>query len=148
MVGSVSSTSSVLSSYSTQSSSSSSSLTEEQKTTLEEILAKYDPDSMDEESTQAMMDEIKAAGITPSEEFGEIMNAAGFEPPEKPEGPPPEEETSTTSETSETEIPQCVLDFLEKQESGTVTEDDVNTLVQTLLSTDQSTTGTIIDQKA
>ena len=143
MVSSVSSTSSVYSGY--QSTSSSSSLTEEQKSTLEDIISKYDPDNMDEESMTAMMDEIKEAGITPSKEFGEIMNTAGFEPPEKPQGPPPTEETD---ETSETETPQCVLDFLEKKETGEITDEDINTLVQSLLSTDQSTTGTIVDQKA
>ncbi len=82
--------------YTSQVGSTNSSLTEEQKTTLEEILSKYDASSMTDEEVKKMMDEIRAAGIRPSKEFGEIMNEAGFKPPEKPQGPPPENSASGT----------------------------------------------------
>lgn len=127
-------------------------LTDDQKSTLSDILAKYDPENMTDEETIAMMDEIKAAGITPSKEFGEIMNAAGFKPPEKPQGPPPLEGTDSTTSTSSStvtaEVPEYMASFLEKQQSGTATEDDILSLIQNLLNTNKSTTGSIIDTKA
>lgn len=130
----------------------SSKLTDDQKSTLSDILSKYDPENMTDEETIAMMDEIKAAGITPSKEFGEIMNAAGFNPPEKPEGPPPSEgtdsSTSISSSTVTAEVPEYMASFLEKQQSGTATEDDILSLIQNLLSANKSTTGSIIDTKA
>lgn len=149
MVSSISSSSVIQSNYQT---STSSKLTDDQKSTLADILAKYDPENMTEEETMAMMDEIKAAGITPSKEFGEIMNAAGFKPPEKPQGPPPSEGTDSTTSTSSStvtaEVPEYMASFLEKQQSGTATEDDILSLIQSLLSTNQSTTGSIVDTKA
>ena len=139
MVGSIGSISTSL--YQNQVSSGSQ-LTDDQKTTLEEILAKYDSESMTQESMKSMMDEIKEADIKPCKETREIMDAAGFQPPEKPQGPPPEEETSSTQE-----IPQCILDFMEKQETGEVTDSDVNSLIQSLLSSGQTAQGSIVDQK-
>jgi hypothetical protein len=124
-------------------SESSSKLTEDQKTKLEEILAKYDPENMTDESAKAMMDEIKAAGIGPSREFGQIMNEAGFKPPEKPEGPPPQDSAGGVQK----EMPDFMIDFMKKQEAGEVTDADIYSLIQNLLSTDKSTTGSIIDQK-
>ncbi len=129
--------------YTSQVSSNSSSLTDEQKTTLEEIIAKYDPANMTEEETKTMMDEIKAAGIRPSKEFGEIMNAAGFKPPERPQGPLPEDSASEIKEN----LPQYLLDFIEKQESGTVTQDDIDTLIKNLQNSGDVTKGQLVDQK-
>jgi Ca2+-binding EF-hand superfamily protein len=83
MVSSVSSSSSSYL-YQTSSSTTSTKITEEQKKKLQEVLDKYDADSMTEEDTKSMMDEISELGIKPSKEFGEIMNTAGFTPPEKP----------------------------------------------------------------
>jgi hypothetical protein len=149
MVSGISSSGSIQSNYQT---STTSKLTDEQKSTLADIIAKYDPENMTDEDTKAMMDEIKEAGIGPSKEFGEIMNAAGFKPPEKPEGPPPTDDTtsstSSSSTTSTTEVPEYLASFLEKQESGTATEDDILTLVQNLLNSNKSTTGSIVDTKA
>lgn len=124
-------------------SETSSKLTDDQKTKLEEILAKYDPNNMTDESAKAMMDEIKAAGIGPSREFGQIMNEAGFKPPEKPEGPPPEDSAKGVQQ----EMPDFMVDFMKKQESGEVTEEDIYSLIQNLLAADKSTTGSIVDQK-
>lgn len=141
MVGSIGS--SGISASSFQMEFSSKKLTDEQKQTIEDIISKYDPENMTDESAKAMMDELKAAGIGPSREFGEIMNAAGFKPPEKPEGPPPQDSTQSTQQ----EIPEFMVDFMQKQESGEVTDADIATLIQNLLNTNKSTTGSIIDQK-
>lgn len=122
--------------------SAGSTLTDEQKKTLQDIISKYDPDNMTDESTKAMLDEIKAAGIKPGKEFGEIMNTAGFKPPEKPQGPPPADESTSLK------VPEYIASFLEKQESGTATEEDIISLIQNLLTSNKSTTGSIVDTKA
>lgn len=120
------------------------SLTEDQKKTLQEIIAKYDPENMTSEDTKAMMDEIKETGIKPSKEFGEIMNAAGFKPPEKPSGPPPQEVEGSSTEN---DLTSQLLELLNEQKSGTVTEEDLTTFIESLKSSGNSLIGTLINQK-
>lgn len=122
---------------------STSKLTDEQKETLQEILAKYNPDNITQDSIKAMMDEIKSAGITPSKDLREIMEAAGFKPPEKPQGPPPDETAGSTGN-----IPQYLLDFIEKQESGEVTQEDIDSLILSLQNSGKTTLGSLVDQKS
>ena len=129
--------------FTSQISSSSSTLTDEQKTSLEEILAKYDPENMTEEETKTMMDEIRSAGIRPSREFGEIMNAAGFKPPERPQGSPPQDFAMGTQEN----LPQYLLDFIQKLESGSVTQEDIDTLIKNLQNSGEAIHGQLVDQK-
>lgn len=118
-------------------------LTDDQKSQLEEIISKYDPNNMTQEAAKSMMDEIKNAGITPSKDLRDIMDAAGFKPPEKPQGPPPDVNASETKQ----QLPQYLQDFIEKEQSGGVTQDDINSLIQSLQSSGQSTQGSIVDQK-
>ncbi len=117
-------------------------LTDEQKETLQGILANYDSENMTQDSMKAMMDKIKAAGITPSKDLREIMDEAGFKPPEKPQGPPPEESTGTTN------VPQYLIDFMQKQESGEVTQEDIDSLIASLQSSGKTTVGSLVDQKS
>lgn len=120
-------------------------LTDDQKSTLQSIIANYDPENMTDENMKSMMDEIKEAGITPSKEFGEIMNTAGFKKPEKPEGEPPMgPPPATTSQDSKTS--QLISEFLAKKDSGEITEDDLANLIKTLNKTGQSTQGLIVDK--
>jgi hypothetical protein len=119
-------------------------LTDEQKKTLEDILAKYDSSSITQEQTKALFDELKDSGIKPSKEVKEIIDAAGFKPPEKPQGPPPEESTSSTSSS----IPDYLLSFLSKQEDSSVTQADVNTLIKNLQENGEVSQGVLVDKKA
>ncbi len=115
----------------------------EEKKQLEEILAKYDPESMAEDETKALFDELKSSGIRPSKEVREILDSAGFKPPEKPQGPPPVE-MGTNSEMS---IPDFLAEFLEKQEAGTVTDQDLNLLIQQLQNNGAISQGVLVDKK-
>ena len=121
------------------------SLTDEQKTTLSEIIAQYDPENMSKDDMKTMMDEIKSANIPPSKDLKEIMDAAGFEPPKRPEDegamPPPPQNGSK-------EIPGFIQEFMQKQESGEATQDDFNQLLQTLQEKGFDTTGLLFDQKS
>jgi hypothetical protein len=124
--------------YQSQSSTSSStSLTDDQKSALEEILEKYDVENMTDEEKQTMMDEMKSAGIQMTDETKEIMDSAGFTPPS-----PPEESTST-----EEEIPDYLKDFIEKQQAGEVTQDDIDALVQKLQASGETVPGALVDTK-
>jgi len=122
---------------------STSKLTDEQKETLNGILVKYNPDNITQDSMKAMMEEIKAAGITPGKDLREIMDAAGFKPPEKPQGPPPDEAMGSTGN-----VPQYLLDFIEKQESGEVTQEDIDSLIANLQASGKTTVGSLVDQKS
>jgi|WetSurMetagenome_2_1015567.scaffolds.fasta_scaffold688744_1 hypothetical protein len=123
--------------------STSSKLTDDQKSALEEILAKYDVEEMTDDEKKSMMDEMKSTGIPMTSDTKEIMDAAGFTPPEKPQGPPPEESTST-----EEEIPEYLKDFIEKQQAGEVTQEDIDTLVEKLQASGETVPGALIDTKA
>ena len=129
--------------YSPRINSENNTLTDDQKNTIEEILSKYDPGSMTQDSMKEMMDELKATGIPPSKETGELLNAAGFKPPEKPQGPPPQSQSVNSQD-----LPQYLQDFLQKQEAGTLTQADVNTLIQNLQDSGNLSQGYLIDQMA
>ncbi|RJP61968.1 MAG: hypothetical protein C4539_18985 [Ignavibacteriales bacterium] len=118
-------------------------LTDEQKETLQSIISNYDPENMTQESMKAMMEEIKAAGITPGKELRDIMDAAGFKPPEKPQGPPPQE-----SADIQNSLPQFLIDFMEKQQSGEVTQEDIDSLIANLQASGKTTVGSLVDQKS
>lgn len=118
------------------------SLTDDQKTTLEGILSKYDPETTTGETMKAMMDEIKEAGITPSKDFKKIMDDAGFKPPEKPSGTPPDETQSTDSDIS-----KQLLSLLKGLVSGETSDDDINSLIKSIKSSSNSTVGTLVNQK-
>ena len=57
-------------------------LTDDQRTSLEEILAKYDPENMTKEEMESLRTELREAGIPRCREVGQAMKEAGFAPPE------------------------------------------------------------------
>ena len=160
MISSISSAS--LYQYTSQTGSVSNVLTDDQKTKLQEIISQYDPNNMTADDMKSMMDEIKSAGITPSKGLKDTLDAAGFKPPEKPQGPPPNGQppenfvqsgsssnsSSTSSTSSSSDISQYLLDFLKKQNSGQVSQSDINSLIQKLTNYEASGSGSIIDQTA
>ncbi|BBD08147.1 hypothetical protein [Desulfovibrio ferrophilus] len=58
-------------------------MTEEQKTTAEEILAKYDPENMTRDDMLAMRKEFHEAGIPRSRELQQMLQESGFKGPRK-----------------------------------------------------------------
>ena len=136
-------------------------LTDDQKSQLQEIAAKYDPESMTREDVASMMAEIQEAGIRPGEDMKSILEEAGFElqPPQGgappkgmggPGGPPPMGMGGSMGEDSE--ISDAVQDFVEKAMAGEVTEDDIASFLETIQSQtedeeDETVLGLIVDQK-
>lgn len=119
-------------------------LTDDQKQKLDEILAKYDSSSITSDSMKSLMDELRSSNIPPCKETREAMDAAGFKPPEKPQGPPPDDQTQGTQNS----LPQYLLDFIQKEESGSVTQDDIDSLIKNLQNSGETTTGSLVDEKA
>jgi hypothetical protein len=73
-------------------------LTEEQKSTVKDVLSQYDPSNLSESDMQEIKSAMDEAGIKPGRGMMSAMKEAGFEPPEggrgpqgagRPEGPPP-----------------------------------------------------------
>lgn len=121
-------------------------LTDDQKSKLQEILAKYDSESATDEEIKSMLDEIKETGIRPSEDLKNTLQEAGFELKPPQGGPPPMGPNGATG--APPEAPQFVQDFMSKIQSGDVTEDDLTTFLETLKSQTPSLTGIIIDKKS
>jgi hypothetical protein len=156
MVSGISSTSS---SQYTSSTSSSSTLTDDQKKTLDDILSNYDSSNLTADSTKSLMDSLKSSGIKPSKAVQDYMSSKGFDI-KAPQGPPPSDSLSGLSSTSlsssssssssgtnsTSSLPSYLQDFITKEEAGTVTQDDINSLISSLQNSGQNTTGVLVDQ--
>ncbi|WP_461211336.1 hypothetical protein [Desulfocurvus sp. DL9XJH121] len=92
-------------------------MTEDQKSTVEEILAKYDPENMTREDMEALRMELEEAGIGRSRELMKMMQEAGFKPPEKPKQPM-EEDTRYGVQKGE------LWDLYQQLQSGEVSEEE------------------------
>ena len=119
-------------------------LTEDQKTKLEEILAKYDSENLSDEDWAALREELKDAGIPPCRDTFSIMREAGIKPPPPPEGgkgpgpmPPSAEEDEENSE---------VLSLFEQLKSGEITKDEFYSQIEALLENGTVSAGAVIDK--
>jgi Ca2+-binding EF-hand superfamily protein len=172
MISGISSLSSSL--YTSSNSSSSTSLTDDQKTELNSILANYDSSDMTQSSTQSLLDTLKSSGIQPSQAVQSYIASKGFNI-QPPQGPPPPDSTSalsslnsttlsslsgagstsssslgsiSSSSSSDASLPAFLQDFIDKEKAGSVTQDDINSLVTSLQNSGQSTTGALVDQSS
>lgn len=119
-------------------------MTDEQKTQVSELITKYDSSNMNPDSMKSLMEEIKALGVKPGEDLKNIMDSAGFKPPQAPKegmGRPQK------SRSGLNELPDFLKDFIQKSREGSVTDDDVNTLVAELQNNGYGTSGSIIDEE-
>lgn len=115
-------------------------LTDDQQGQLEEILARYDPENMTADSTRAMREDIKEAGIRPGEDLKNALEEAGFEV-----GPPPDARRGAMG--VQPEPPQFVQEFIDKVMAGDVTDEDVASLRTALRTHWQTVTGKLVDQQ-
>ena len=128
------------------------SLTETQKKTLQEIIAKYDMENMTDSDFESLVSDLKEAGIRPSAEVDSILEETGLNIEDfMKESPPPppmsgaggmgkpkdmeeglEELLKISEETEDTELQTLVEELLAKYEDGTVTEEDHQELMSYL----------------
>ena len=165
MVSGISGTNSTL--Y-TNSTSSSSGLTDDQKKKLDDILSNYDSSNMTADSAKSLMDALKSSGIKPSKDVKDYLDSKGFDI-KPPKGAPSPDATSilsslnstslssasSTSSTgsasgtsSSSNLPAYLQDFINKEQAGTVTQDDINSLIASLQNSGQNTTGVLVDQSS
>ena len=171
----ISGVSSLSSSLYTSSTSSGSSLTDDQKEKLNSILANYDSSNMTQDSTQSLLDALKSSGIQPSQAVQSYIASKGFNI-QPPQGPPPPDSTSSLSclnsttlsslsdssstsssssgsnsfstVSSDAGLTAFLSDFIDKKKTGSVTQDDINSLITNLQNSGQSTTGALVDQSS
>lgn len=121
------------------------SLTEEQRSTLEEILAKYDSEDITEEELQALRSELEEAGIPRCPEAGRMIREAGLmgEPPEEGQGPPPGPPPQSTSADN-----SSLLELIEQYEAGEISQNDLFSSLEEFFQAGISATGNLLDQMA
>ena len=136
-------------------------LTEEQQSTLEEILSQYDLENLTEDELDEIHSQMDEAGIQRSRETMEIMTEAGIDfssmaPPEGGmQGPPPEggmgsidmsSISGTSGLTATTEEGTTLMTLISQLQSGEASEDDVQSYVEQLKQAISSSVGNMIDQ--
>ena len=121
------------------------SLTEDQKTTLEEILSKYDSENLTEEDRQALQSELEEAGIPRCQESAKMLREAGLlsAPPEKESG----SDQSLLEATQEEETSE-LADLIEQFKSGEITQDQFMSMIQQYAESGMLTPGNLIDELA
>lgn len=105
-------------------------MTEEEKSTVAEILSQYDPENLSAADKREMMKDLKESGIEPSKELFALIKDAGFEIA------PPTEEFSVASMLSgdnSTDSTTDLSSLLEKYQSGEITEEELRTQMQRML---------------
>ncbi|MBI9072653.1 MAG: hypothetical protein JEY94_13705 [Melioribacteraceae bacterium] len=113
-------------------------LSDEQKTSLNDIVSKYDPSSISKSDFETMMTEIKEAGITPSKELKGFMEEAGFE---MPEGGP-----RGAKGSGRPEPPQFMKDLIKQLETGDISEDELKSFIESFKNGNDDPEGTLVDK--
>ena len=133
--------SSISSSYSTNSAiHQSQQMTNEQKEVVTGIFSKYEASGISKEDFQSMMDEIKKAGIKPSEDLKKAIISAGFEMPAG-SGPKGIEEEVRSK-------PPEFKKLMEKLKNSDITEEEVQTYIKNLKNDSNKISGSIMDNYA
>jgi len=150
--------------------SSQSKLTDEQKQTVNDILAEYDSSDISQQDFHEIFEQFQAAGISGGESLKSTTEAAGFDfssniqttiesgealpggmgpPPGGPAGgnpPPPPPESAESSSSSE--YSDLLAQLLEDYENGEADLTDFEALIENIKSTSFSSTGNIVNNQA
>lgn len=120
-------------------------LNDQQKTQAQEIISKYDPQNMTQEDQMSMRQEFREAGIHPGEDLKNILEEAGFEVKPPPRMHPP----MMGAKSMQTEgAPQFFIDFIEKLTAGNLTEEDIDTFIESMKTNGEEIKGLLINQTA
>ena len=111
-------------------------LTDEQKETVNNILSNYDSSKMTKADYESLKVEFVDAGIKPSEDLKGIMEEAGFEVPERP-GPQGAKGKGKPPEFSK---------LLEKLQDSDVSEEEIQSFLQSLQNEKGEFSGTLMDE--
>ena len=123
-------------------------LTDDQKTTITEILSQYDPENVTEEDAQAIFQAFKDAGITPTRGMKEVIEAAGFDAEDlRSKGmtdnqmPPPPSQSSGVNLSAL----QSLQEILNQYDLTNLSEEDQTSLTNKLLENGFLQPGSMVD---
>ena len=105
-------------------------LTDDQKSTIEDILSKYDAENLTTDDAQAIFDEMRDAGISPGSAMKEAVEEAGFDlEPFKPEGgPPPPPPSGGMNQGLDVESLQSLQNILNQFDLSNLSSEDEESL--------------------
>lgn len=124
-------------------------MSDEEKTQVKSLLEQYDTENMTEEDTKSLFEEIKSLGVKPGEDLKTMMEDAGVKPPKPPQGggKPPQGGISKEVSTRDN-MPSYLSEFVSKAQSGDISDEDLNTILNTLQQNGYGTNGNIFDDNA
>lgn len=125
-------------------------MSDEEKTQVKSLLEQYDTENLSEDDTNTLFDQIKSLGVKPGDDLKTLMEDAGVKPPKPPEGGgrPPKGESSTETVSTKSNMPSYLSEFVSQAQSGSITDDDLNTILSTLQQNGYGTSGNIFDDNA
>ena len=103
------------------------SLTDEQKSTIEDILSNFDLENMNEEDHMALGEALREAEIPPTEETMGLLQEAGLEPMQGMVPPPP---PSTSMASMSEEEEEFFTTLIEQAQSGEISTEELLTQVE------------------
>lgn len=115
-------------------------LTDSQKETASSILSNYDSSSMSSSDFEALKVQFEDAGINPSEDLKGMMEDAGFEVPERP-GPQGVKGGGKPK-------PPEFSKLMEKLEDSEISEEEIQSYIQTLQNEKGEFSGALMDSYA
>jgi hypothetical protein len=113
-------------------------MTDEQKESVKSILSNYDSSNMSQVDFESLKAEFQEAGIKPSEDLKGIMEDAGFEVPERP-GPQGAKGGEKPPEFSK---------LMEKLQSSNVSEEEIQSFIESLQNEKGQFSGALMDDYA
>ena len=123
-------------------------LTDDQKSTLKDILSNYDPSSLSESDISSLQEELRSSGIRPNAEMKGILEEAGFDAGQlRPKGPPPggPPPGGPQGMSFSPGLSQAMSSFVDQFESGELSDEDVASLVEQLKDAGLGSQGVLID---
>lgn len=100
------------------------SLSDEQKSTIEEILANFDLENMSEEDHMALGEALREAEIPPTKETMGLLKEAGLEPMQGMAPPPPPPPSMSMASMSEEEE-EFFTTLIEQAQSGEISTEEL-----------------------
>jgi len=129
-------------------------LTDDQKSTISDILSQYDASDVSDEDAKAIFQAFKDAGITPAKGMKEAIEAAGFDADDlrsrgmSDQGMPPPPPQSTSSSSINLSALQSLQEILSQYDLNDLSETDQNSLTSALELSGFIYPGSVIDIKS
>jgi hypothetical protein len=102
-------------------------------------MSNFDPSNLNQSEMVNMMVEIKNLVIGPSECTKAILESAGFQ---KPSG------SGQGPRLKQGDVPDFLLDFIQKKENDQISHQDLDSLIQNLIKSDEANSRLFIDKTA